>query len=241
MLNRLSLLSALVAFAAADFANGSIIYSLSDGSGLSAEVEFDLPNATTLTVRLKNTSTGVPGGFDSSDQLLTGVSWDFGHPGFNGDNTITGGSVIIGPTSASLNFSTGSYGPGFDVSGEWGYGNMDGTGALTNFVSANAAQGTPFGGPNLDGPDNIDGPQGGLVADPVLVALGGLGAVQDEVIATLTLADPYTLVELQDDLDNNFVRVEFGSDAHFIMTPDPATIGIFALGGLAMFRRTRRH
>jgi hypothetical protein len=240
MFKRVSVLGALVVFAATDLARGSIIYNLSDVSGLSAEVEFDLPNATTLTIRLKNTSTGVPGGFDSADQLLTGVSWDFGHPGFNGDSMITGGSVIIGPSSASMNFTTGLYGPGFDVSGEWGYGNMDGTGALTNFLSANAAQGTPLGGVNLDGPANIDGPQGGLVANPVLVSLGGLGAIQNEIFATLSLSDPITLQELEDDLEGNFVRVEFGSDAHFIMTPDPATIGLVTLGSLAIFRRSRR-
>ncbi len=98
---------------------------------------------------------------------------------------ITGGTVLTGPTSSSLNFSIQNVGPNENVSGEWGYGNLDGTVALTNFISANTAQATPFGGMNLDGPANIDGPQAGLVADPLLIALGGLGAIQDEVIATL--------------------------------------------------------
>jgi hypothetical protein len=44
-----------------------------------------------------------------------------------------------------------------DFSGDWGYGNLDGTGAAANFVTANYAQATPFGGPYLDGPDSIDG------------------------------------------------------------------------------------
>lgn len=218
-------------------ASASQLFIFSDPSGLSAEAEFTLLGPTTLEVRLKNTSTGVPNGFSSSDQILTGVSWDFGHPGFNGDTMITGGSVVIGPTSQSVNFDTGSYGPGHDVSGEYGYGNMNGTGALTNFVSGNAAQATPFGGPNLDGPANIDGPQGGLVASPVLVPLGGLGAIQDEIIATLTLSDPITEAELINDLFTNQVRVEFGSDAFFITVPEPASLLLLAMGGLAVIRR----
>lgn len=238
MRTRCAVFCVLVALAMPSVGSASILYNLSDPSGLSAEVEFDLPNPTTLTIRLKNTSTGVPNGFSNSDQILTGVSWDFGHAGFNGDNMITGGSVVIGATSSSVNFSTGLYGPGADISGEWGYGNMDGTGALTNFISGNAAQSTPFGGPNLDGPVNIDGPQGGIVANPALVALGGLGAIQNEIFATLTLSDPYTLQDLQTDFDNNFVRVEFGSDAAFIQTPEPATISLLLIG-LGAIRRRR--
>ena len=46
----------------AEGAAGSIIVTFSDPSGLSAEAEFSLLNATTLQIRLRNTSTGVPGG-----------------------------------------------------------------------------------------------------------------------------------------------------------------------------------
>ena len=152
---------------------------------------------------------------------------------------ITGGSVVTGATSASVNFSVSNVGANADVSGEFGFGNMDGTGALTNFVSSNAAQATPFGGANLDGPVNIDGPQGGLVANPILVPIGGLGAIQDEVIATLTLSDPITAQELADDLANNGVRFEFGSDAAFLPgIPAPATLPVLAgLGALGARRR----
>lgn len=216
----------------------SELFFLSDPTlpGLSAEVEFTLLNSTTLQVRMRNTSTGVPSGFDSSDQLLTGVSWDFGDPGFNGDAMITGGSVAIGPSSSSVNFDTGSYGPGSDVGGEYGYGNTDGTGALTNFVSANTSQATPFGGANLDGPVEIDGPQAGLVADPILVDVGGLGAIQNEIIATLTLSEAISNLDF---LHDNLVRVEFGSDAGFIDTPEPGSLALLLVGGLAAYRRRR--
>ncbi|MFG0305628.1 MAG: XDD4 family exosortase-dependent surface protein [Phycisphaerales bacterium JB040] len=204
--------------------------------GLSAEAEFTLINPTTLEVRLKNTSTGVPSGFSNSDQLLTGVSWDFGAPGQGiGDNTITGGSVVIGPSSASVDFDTGSYGAGTDVSGEFAYGNMDGTGLLENFFSTNTAQATPFGGANLDGPVNIDGPQPGLISNAFSLPLGGLGAIRDEVIATLTLSQALADTSFL----QNGVRVEFGSDAYFITVPAPTSAALLGLAGLVGARRRR--
>src|SRR4030095_11253669 len=108
----------------------------SDSSGLSALAEFTLLNSTTLQVRLRNTSTGAPAGFTSAAQLLTGISWDFGALGANGsDPLITGGSVVIGPTSNSVNFDTGNYGPGADVSGEFRFGHRAHRGARCHAVS----------------------------------------------------------------------------------------------------------
>ena len=42
-------------------------------SGLSAEAEFTMLDPTTLEIRLRNTSTGVPDGFDESMQILTTI------------------------------------------------------------------------------------------------------------------------------------------------------------------------
>lgn len=235
-------IATVVAFAySAPVAASSITFYLSDEDnfpGLSAEVQFTLPrDATTLIIRARNTSTGVPDGFSNSDQILTGISWDFGHPGYNGDALITGGGVVIGPDSETINFDTGWYGPGANVSGEWGYGNEDGTGALTNFISSNTPQATPFGGPNLDGPDEIDGPQGGLVADPLPVPLGGIGAIQDEIIATLTLSQPIADLDF---LVENLVRIEFGSDAAWITVPEPTSLSLLLVGMGVLIGRCRR-
>ncbi len=208
-----------------------------DGSGLSAEVEFTLPDATTLQVRAKNTSTGAPAGFDSADQILTSVSWDFG-----GATSIVGGSVATGPSSASVNFSVAEVGANADVSGEYGFGNGGTTGLHANFVSGNTAGATPFGGANLDGPIELNGPQGGLIANPAVVSLGGLGAIQDAWIATLTLSSP---IENLDFLDNGVI-VEFGSDAAFLpgvpgggVVPEPSAAVLAAIGFAAVFARMR--
>lgn len=214
------------------------LFVLSDPSGLSAEVEFTIINPTTLGVRLRNTSTGVPGGFDSSDQLLTGVSWDFGAAGANGtDPQITGGSVRTGANSQSINFSILNVGSNADVSGEYGYGNGGTTGLLPNILTGNQAGSTPFGGANLDGPGGLNGPQAGLVADPILVPLGGLGAIQDEIVAELTLDREISDLAF---LHTNGITVEYGSDAAFIFIPAPGAITLCGLAGAVMLRRRRR-
>ncbi len=219
----------------------AVTISFSDPSGLSAEVEFSLLDASTLQVRATNTSTGAPDGFDSSDQILTSVSWNFG-----GLTSIASGGVVTGPASSSVNFSVANVGPGADVSGEYGYGNGGTTGLNANFISANQSHATPFGGSNLDGPVGLNGPQGGLIASPAVVPLGGLGAIQYEWIATLTLSDPLAGLEF---LSNGLV-VEFGSDAAFLtgtpdgggVIPEPSTVlmGLLGAAGLLARRRWRR-
>lgn len=229
-------LGVALAAVSADAASASIIVIYSGPSGLSAVAEFTVTNATTLQIRLRNTSTGVPGGFDSADQILTGVSWDF-----NQDIEITGGTVFTGPTSLSLNFSILNVGANADVSGEYGYGNGDGSGALQNFFSTNTSGATPFGGANLDSTVNIDGPQAGLVANPAIVPLGGLGAIQNEVIATLTLSGVLTESKFLSDLLTNHTFVEFGSDAAFVegFVPAPAALALLGVAGVLGRRRRR--
>lgn len=236
---RTSSVVALLSVAALSGAtHAGTIVNVSDPSGLKAEAEFTLTGPTTLTIRLRNISTGVPVGFTSADQILTGVSWDFGLPGGNGgEPTITAGSVLIGPNSASVNFSTGLFGAGADVSREWGYGNSPSGMSFQNFLSALAAGSTQLPGTNRDGPDNLNGPQGGLIPKPApIVDLGGLGAIQDEIIATLTLS---TAISNLDFLNTNLVRFEFGSDAKFLTTPTPGASALLLIGGAIAGRRRR--
>ena len=219
-------------------ANAALLL-FSDASGLSAEVEFTIINSGNgLLIRVRNTSTGTPGGFTAADQLLTGVSWDAGAIGINGgDVQITGGSVVTGPTSQSWNFSVSNVGPNASVSGEYGFGNADGSGALPNFVSGNNAGATPYGGPNLDGPGGLDGPQAGLVSAAAGVPLGGLGAIENEIIHTVSLSQTINSLDV---IIGNGVQIEFGSDAAFLtVVPAPGALALLGLAGLIGGRRRR--
>jgi MYXO-CTERM domain-containing protein len=233
-------LATTLASAFADHASAALLL-FSDPSGLSAEVEFTIINAGNgLQIRIRNTSTNVPGGFSAADQLLTGVSWDAGALGINGgDVQITGGSVVTGPNSQSWNFSVLNVGANADVSGEYGYGNNDGSGALPNFVSGNNAGNTPYGGANLDATVNLDGPQAGLVSSAFSVPLGGLGAIEDEIIHTVSLSQTINNLDV---IIGNGVRVEFGSDAAFLtgeLVPAPGALALLGLAGVIGRRRRR--
>ena len=234
-------MTATIALVIAQPTSGGFLFSFTDPSGLEAEAEFTLLNPTTLVIRLQNLSTGAPQDFTSADQLLTGISWDFGAVGaVLGDNTITGGGAIIGPFSSTVDFDAGSFGAGTNVGGEWGFGNNDGSGGLTNVVSGNAAGVTAFGGPNLDGPGGLNGPQGGLISAAFALPLGGLGAIEDEIIITLSLSAAINDAQLLADLQANGVQVEFGSDAAFIpgeLVPAPGALALLAVGALARRRR----
>jgi len=218
------------------FVTGStfaVTVDLDSPSGLGATATFTLIGPMELEVVLTNTSTGVPYGFNNSDQLLTGISFDLSGP------QIIGGTVVIGPDIGdhSLNFDIGPLGNGADVSSEWGYGNSGSTGMLANMVSTNVSHMVPFSnGLNLDGPASLDGPQGGLIADPVVVYLGeGLGAIQNSIVITLNLGGDG--LRNMSFLDNGVIA-EFGSDAAFI--PEPATICLLGLGSLSLIRRWTR-
>jgi hypothetical protein len=126
------------------------------------------------------------------------------------------------------------------VSGEWGFGHTgQSINLLPDFVSAMRSHTTPFGGENLDGPGNLDGPQGGLYTVPPLADVGGLGGVQGPVEFTLTLNRDW-------DIGTHFpgaAIVEFGSDVRFLQLapiPEPGPALLLACAGLLIFMGRRR-
>ena len=213
-------------------ASGKYNINASDFTGLGAVATFtlDTDNPTKLQIELTNTSIYLPSVFDSSDQLLTSISFDF-----DGIASITSGIVVVGPDSYSMNFDNvaAQLVAGDDASGEWGYNNSNpaSTGMLPHLVTATGGNHQMFSNVNLDGnSNNLGGPQGGLATDPALITTTS-GYIADTVVITIDL--DATLTDL-DFLDNG-ARVEFGSDAAFL--PEPATMALLALGGLVIRRR----
>jgi uncharacterized protein (TIGR03382 family) len=231
-------LAAAAGLALVSTASAGTVVSASWANGLAAEAEFTLVSANQLQIRLKNTSAGSVPGYTGANALLTSVAFDLGAAGSNAtDPAITGGNVKVGSTSLTVNFSVQNRTANQDVSGEWGYGNTAQSGLLTNFVTAMAAGSTPFGGTNLDGPDSLDGPQGGIMAwNATTASLGGLGAVKDEVVITVNLSKNVSNLNFL----NNGVRFEFGCDAAFLNIPTPGAAAIAGVGLLAGLRRRRR-
>ena len=210
-----------------------------DGLAARATFTLDTSSPSSLTITLKNISTGVPLGTDSASQLLTALSFDLGGMGgLAGDPSITGGSAVIGLGGASVNLPN-PLSAGADISAEWGYGN-NGTGlVLPNRITA-------MRGGNSSGflGNNLQGPAGGVLTNPPLVAIGGQSGFSDSVVVTVTLDKPLTDLSFLD----NGVRAEFGSDYRFAggsyggpPIPEPATLSVMVLGSLVALLRRRRH
>jgi hypothetical protein len=105
-------------------------------------------------------------------------------------------------------------------------------GASATTATTNQSHATRFAGINLDGPRNLSGPQGGLLATPELMPIGGLGGIQGPVIFRIMLSNDMSLADLGQG------NIEFGSDAAFappteVAVPEPATMCLLAFGGLA--------
>ena len=215
-----------------------------DVAGLSARAVFvwDDQQPNTLRIELINNSTGAPSGFTSAAQILTTLSFQLEGAGGPAP-VIVGGTVVIGPGSQSLGFGNvvPQLGPGDDVSVEWGYGNGGSAEHLTNVVSTNVSQVSPFAQANaqtnLDGPTGLDGPQGGVVAATPVLPLGGMGAIADRIVITLQLdAAPNGM-----DFLHNGVIAEFGSDAAFLVpAPEPGAMVLLVLGSTGMILRRGR-
>jgi hypothetical protein len=226
----------IAVLAAAGPAAADVIMTWDSLDGFSATAVFNQTGARDLELTVTNTSTAWPADLeeDTSNQFLTSISFELG----NGVE-ITGGTATLGENAYSINFDNvpSQLGEGDDASGEWGFGNTtQNTGLARNFVTANQAHATPFGGGNLDGPSNLSGPQGGLLADPPLIDVGGLGGIAGPVVFNLTLSDDWDIAGLA----TTGATIEFGSDAKFLFSPqfeeapEPATLALLAMGATAL-------
>ncbi|MBI2875750.1 MAG: PEP-CTERM sorting domain-containing protein [Candidatus Tectomicrobia bacterium] len=130
-------------------------------------------------------------------------------------------------SSTAINFTK----PGdSDVSEEWGYGPA-GKGDCcpneylyaVNWLSAMTSGVTKFQEGSLGNPPDLDGPDFGLKSSTLSLSVGGVEAIQSQVILTLALSGA---IEDLSFLENG-VLVEFGSDALFL----PGSIEVDTPGG----------
>ncbi len=221
-------------------------------TGQTATAQFSFLNGSTLQIILTETTSAATltsAGLSGAGAILTSIGFQL-PSGVN----ISSGSVTIASGSSTAGFSTGSYGAGTDVSGEWGAtigGPQPINGAGTfHFVSTIAAQVTKFPGANLDGPDSLDGPQGGLLSDPAF--RGGLGVIVNSVVIQLALSQSLTLAQQAAFLASLSTSsiVEWGSNDAFgtpvngiASIPDTLLLfgtGLAGLGSIAWRQRRRK-
>ena len=240
-------LGMLMAVAPAEAA--PITFAGSDTGGRAAKVTFENVG-NTLVLKLKNTSmadVGVP------NQVLTGVFFRVTGPAANPNPALTRVSAVLGANSDVL------FAPqpaGDVVGGEWGYrNNLNQYGANSGISSTGLdlfGSGERFPGPNLQGPDAVDGLQYGITSkgdDPNVgntKVTGAAALIKNEVVFTLgnwTLGDP------TDYISN--VTFQYGTDLSepsipgrritITQVPEPSTLLLFGMAGLVARRRFVRN
>ena len=107
---------------------------------------------------------------------------------------------------------------------------------ITHLVLARVALADGLFRAEIDSPAGANGPQAGLVANPTLVALGGTGTIQDEIIVVINLSLAQGNLDFLSDTE---LLVEFGSSAAFLRVPTPGSLAIFGVAGVCAIRRRR--
>jgi hypothetical protein len=204
-------------------------------NGLAAQATFDL-TGTQLTILLENTSAGVPASFSVTDSLL--VSLGMNLP--DGVSIFSGSTALIGLGSHGLG-SWSAHTAGDRVGEEWIWTNDFGGDLMTPYaqvISTSSGQGggtsTRFDG----GHGSVNGPYGGIAADPpILPVPGNKPAVSDSIVFTVTLTSALSDAELAAVADTSVV--EFGSNARYLTPntmPEPVSL-LLVLAGVLLRRR----
>jgi len=235
---------AVLALSASAPANVTVNYTVDAGgnndqgdSGLSASAEFSIVG-TELTIKLTNTSAGVPASALAADSLLASLAFDL----LDGITITSGDSAEIAAGSVGLG-AWGGETAGFNVGDQWTWTN-DGGGdllaAYTQVISTSqGAGGATTMSFNGELNPNVMGPFGGIAASPPLVAIPGTSeAVSDTISFTMTLSGTLTKDQLQAIADGSVV--EFGSDYQYLSVPTPGTLGLLAVAFLGRRKRSRQ-
>lgn len=204
-------------------------------NGLAARASFML-DGMQLAILLENTSTGVPLSFETSDSLL--VSLGMNLPG--GAAIVVGNAAYIGPGSQGLGSWAGRT-AGDSVGEQWIWTNDFGGDLLEGWAQVLSTSDGQGGGPvtRFDGGSgSVNGPYGGIAANPPLLTVpGSKPAVSNSILFSLTLSRALTEAELADTALTSIV--EFGSDARYLVhAPEPAGVLLVLLGAALCRRRT---
>jgi hypothetical protein len=194
----------------------------------------------TLTMALTNTSTAAT---SQPIDLLTAVFFDF-----SGTASLTSMSANIASGSAySMGDPTKWFAPaswdGKNVGGEWAYGS--GLSGIPNGATFGISStglgifGAPtFNGPNLAGPEAVDGGQFGIASAGPFTPNGGLS--KDAVVTNSVI---FTLTGFSGDVERAFSNVyfQYGTSLASTPVPEPGTMILLGTGliGLAGYGRKR--
>jgi hypothetical protein len=202
-------------------------------NGLAARATFSLAG-THLSVLLEDTSTGVPASFDTATSLLVSVGLNL--PG--GVSIASGNSAVIGPGSHGLG-SWSSRVAGDSVAEQWLWTNDYGGDLMEAYAQVISTSNGQGGGTvtRFDGQSGtVGGPFGGIAADPPWRSIpDNQPAVSNSILFELTLSG--TLSEADLAAAANASIVEYGSDARYLLVPEPASLVIGALALVVGGRR----
>lgn len=203
-------------------------------NGLAAMATFET-SGNTLNILLKNTSTGMPAGFDTAASLL--VSLGMSLP--TGFSILSGNTAVVGPGSTGISQWSGLT-SGSSVANEWAWTNSGGGDLLVPYkqvisTSSGNQSLTHFTG----GSGGLGGPYGGIAASPLLANIPGTQrAVSNSIAFSLTLSGALSDQQLSEVANSSIV--EFGSDVRYLKVPEPASMALLGLGALLFSRGPRR-